>query len=95
MSGAPLVSIPSIALFLVVSAPKISRAKPLATAPPEDSVQSEDLSRISKPSKVKMPLQHTSQELTDAASVSLASEVQALHQIQHHLQAHPRLSLEP
>ena len=31
------------------SAPKISRAKPLATAPPEDSVQSEDLSRISKP----------------------------------------------
>ena len=49
------------------SAPKVSRAKPLATAPPEDSVQSEDLSRISKPSRVKMPLQHTSQELTVAA----------------------------
>ena len=47
------------------SAPKISRVKPLATAPPEDSVQSEDLSRISKPSRVKMPLQPTSQELTD------------------------------
>ena len=30
-------------------APKVSRAKPLATAPPEDSVQSEDLSHISKP----------------------------------------------
>ena len=49
------------------SAPKISRANPLATAPPEDSVQSEDLSRISKPQKVKMPLPHTSQELTAAA----------------------------
>ena len=49
--------------------PKISRAKPLATAPPEDSVQSEDLSRISKPSRVKMPLPHTSQELTVAAIV--------------------------
>ena len=49
------------------STPKISQAKPLATAPPEDSVQSEDLSRISKTSKVKMPLQHTSQELTAAA----------------------------
>ena len=48
-------------------APKVSRAKPLATAPPEHSVQSEDLSRISKPSKVKMPLQPTSQELTAAA----------------------------
>ena len=47
--------------------PKISRAKPLATAPPEDSVQSEDLSRISKPQKVKMPLPHTGQELTAAA----------------------------
>ena len=47
--------------------PKISRAKPLATAPPEDSVQSEDLSRVSKPQKVKMPLPHTSQELTAAA----------------------------
>ena len=31
------------------SAPKISRVKPLATAPLEGSVQSEDLSRISKP----------------------------------------------
>jgi hypothetical protein len=49
------------------NSPKISRAKPLATAPPEDSVQSEDLSRISKPQKVKMPLPHTGQELTAAA----------------------------
>ena len=49
------------------SAPKLSRAKPLATAPPEDSVQSEDLSRISKPEKVKMPLPHTGQELTTVA----------------------------
>ena len=30
------------------AAPRTSRAKPLATAPPEASVQSEDLSRISK-----------------------------------------------
>ena len=48
-------------------APKVSRAKPLATAPPEHSVQSEDLSCISKPSRIKMPLQPTSQELTAAA----------------------------
>jgi len=48
-------------------APKVLQAKPLATAPPEHSVQSEDLSRISKPSRVKMPLQPTSQELTAAA----------------------------
>ena len=47
--------------------PKISRAKPLATAPPEDSVQSEDLSRISRPQKAKMPLFHTGKELTAAA----------------------------
>ena len=33
------------------SAPKISQAKPVATAPPEDSVQSEDLSRIPSPRK--------------------------------------------
>ena len=45
-------------------APKVSRAKPLAIAPPEDSVQFEDLSRISKPAKVKMPMQPTSQALT-------------------------------
>ena len=48
-------------------APKVLQVKPLATVPPEDSVQSEDLSRISKPQKVKMPLPHTSQELTAAA----------------------------
>ena len=48
-------------------APKVSRVKPLATAPPEHSVQSEDLSRISKPSRVKMPLKPTSHELTTAA----------------------------
>ena len=29
--------------------PKISRVKPLATAPPEDSVQSEDLSCVLRP----------------------------------------------
>ena len=44
-----------------VPSPKISREKPLATAPPEDSVQSKDLSCISKPQKVKMPLPHTGQ----------------------------------
>ena len=49
------------------SAPKISWAKPLATAPPKDSMQSEDLSRISKPQKVKMPLPHIIQELTVVA----------------------------
>ena len=47
--------------------PKISKAKPLATAPPEDSVQSEHLSRVSRPQKAKMPLSHTSKELTAAA----------------------------
>ena len=45
--------------------PTASTVKPLKTAPPKSSVQSEDLSRISKPSRVKMPLQPTSQELTD------------------------------
>ena len=47
--------------------PKVSRAKPLATAPPEDSVQSEDLSRVSKLQMAKMPLSHTGKELTAAA----------------------------
>ena len=47
--------------------PKISKAKPLATAPPEDSVQSEDLSRVSRHQKAKMPLSHTGKELTAAA----------------------------
>jgi len=36
-------------------ASKISRAKPLKTAPPEVSVQSEDVSRVSKPQKEKEP----------------------------------------
>ena len=49
------------------SAPKVSRAKPLATAPPEASVQSEDLSRVSHPAKVKKPMQPTGQALTPAA----------------------------
>ena len=50
------------------SAPKISRAKPLATAPPEDSVQSEDQSRISKKTEKKKQLvRHTDQALTPAA----------------------------
>ena len=48
-------------------ASKISRAKPLKTAPPEVSVQSEDVSCISKPLKEKEPQQHTSKELTAAA----------------------------
>ena len=34
-------------------APKVLHAKPLATAPPEDSVQSEDLSRISKKTEMR------------------------------------------
>ena len=49
------------------SAPKASRAKPLATAPPEVSVQSKDLSRISKSAKSKKPMQPTGQALTPAA----------------------------
>ena len=49
------------------SSPKISKAKPLATAPPEDSVQSEDVSRVSKPQKAKMPQPHTGKELTAVA----------------------------
>ena len=49
------------------SEPKVLRAKPLATAPPEASVQSEDLSRISKSDKMKKPMQPTSQALTPAA----------------------------
>ena len=44
--------------------PKASRAKPLATAPPEDSVQSEDLSRISKNTEMR---KSTDQALTAAA----------------------------
>ena len=47
--------------------PKASRVKPLATAPPEASVQSEDLSRISKSDKMKKPMQPTGQALTPAA----------------------------
>src|SRR4051812_24676550 len=48
--------------------PKVSRAKPLATAPPEDSVQSEDLSRISKKTeKKKKIVKNTDQTLTHAA----------------------------
>ena len=50
------------------SAPKILRAKPLATAPPEGSVQSEDLSRISKSEKKKKkPMHTTGPALTPAA----------------------------
>ena len=49
------------------SAPKVSRAKPLATAPPEASVQSENLSSISKSAKLKKPMQPTGQALTPAA----------------------------
>ena len=40
---------------------------PLATAPPEASVQSEDLSRISKTEKKKKPIQISGQALTPAA----------------------------
>jgi len=48
--------------------PKASRVKPLATAPPEDSVQSEDLSRISKKTeKKKKIIKSTDQTLTPAA----------------------------
>ncbi|MGQ8790018.1 hypothetical protein, partial [Enterobacter hormaechei] len=50
-----------------VASPKISKAKPLATAPPEASVQSEGLSRVSKPQEAKKPQPHTSKELTVAA----------------------------
>ena len=50
------------------TAPKASRAKPLATAPPEASVQYEDLSRISKTEKKKRkPIQISGQALTPAA----------------------------
>nr|XP_020161733.1 uncharacterized protein LOC109747049 [Aegilops tauschii subsp. strangulata] len=67
------------------AAPKASRVKPLATAPPEASVQSEDLSRISKKteksSKQKMPIQSSGQELTPAdilrneeATIDLSSD---------------------
>ena len=49
------------------SVTKVSRAKPLASAPLEASVQSEDLSRISKSDKMKKPMQPTGQALTPAA----------------------------
>ena len=39
----------------------------MATTPPEDSVQSEDVSRVSKPQKAKVPQPHTGKELTAAA----------------------------
>ena len=49
-------------------APKVSRAKPLATTPPEASVQSEDQSRISKKTEKKKQLvRHVDQALTPAA----------------------------
>ena len=52
------------------AAPKASCAKPLATAPPEASVQSEDLSHISKKteksSKQMKLIQRSGQELTPA-----------------------------
>ena len=48
--------------------PKASRVKPLATAPPEASVQSEDQSRISKKTEKKKQLvRHTDQALTPAS----------------------------
>src|SRR4051812_46740211 len=48
--------------------PKAPRVKPLATAPPEDSVQSEDLSRISKKTEKKIKnVRNTDQTLTPAA----------------------------
>ena len=48
--------------------PKALRAKPLATAPPEASVQSEDQSRISKKTEKKKQLvRHTDQALTPVA----------------------------
>lgn len=51
-----------------VAPPKASRVKPLATAPPEASVQSEDLSRISKKKeKKKKIVKSTDQTLTPAA----------------------------
>ena len=58
------------------SAPKVLRAKPLATAPPEASVQFEDLSRISKSDKMKKPMQPTGQALTPA--VVLRNENEAI-----------------
>ena len=49
-------------------APNASRVKPLATAPPAPSVQSEDLSRISKSEKKKKkPMHSTSPALTPVA----------------------------
>ena len=49
-------------------APTASRVKPLATAPPAPSVQSEDLSRISKSEKKKKkPMHSTGPALTPAA----------------------------
>ena len=51
-----------------VAPPKASRVKPLATAPPEASVQSEDQSHISKKTEKKKQLvRHTDQALTPAA----------------------------
>ena len=47
--------------------PKASRAKPLAIASPEDSVQSKDLSRISKKTEKKKIVKNTDQTLTPAA----------------------------
>ena len=51
-----------------VAPPKASRVKPLDTAPPEASVQSEDQSRISKKTEKKKQLvRHTDQALIPAA----------------------------
>ena len=50
------------------TAPKVSRVKPLAIAPPEPSVQSEDLSRVSKKKEKpkKKPMKISGHELTPA-----------------------------
>ena len=58
-------------------APKVSRAKPLATAPPAPSVQSEDLSRISKSEKKKKKPMHTTGPALTPAAI-LRNETEAI-----------------
>ena len=58
--------------------PKVSRAKPLATAPPAPSVQSEDLSRISKTEKKKKKPVHSSSPVLTPTAV-LRNENEAIN----------------
>nr|XP_040256464.1 neurofilament heavy polypeptide-like [Aegilops tauschii subsp. strangulata] len=69
------------------AAPSASRVKPLATDPPASSMQSEDLSRVSKKTEKpkKMPIHSPGQALTPAAVLRNDNEAIDLSTIAHEL----------